>query len=300
MLLLLLQLFICFSPCWGQSLVLTFDDGPNLDPTPLLSGDERNRMLLDAFAARHVRVVLFANGIRGGDTPAGRRWLEAWGRAGHQLGNHTYHHLNLNETTLAAFRADLLELDGILRPLPGFRPVLRFPYLLEGPDPAARRSSRATLRELGYAYGWVTVSTMDWRYNQTLHELLLASPKASIDRLRSMYFKHLLTMLTGYRDLGRKLLGRDPVHVLLLHHNLLNALVMPDLLDLLADHGWRVVAPERAFTDPVLAGDLADAPESESVLGALARLRGVELATVKGLEEQPIPELRDLLAEGKP
>jgi peptidoglycan/xylan/chitin deacetylase (PgdA/CDA1 family) len=281
----LLWCFLC-SILAGQSLAITLDDGPNLDATPKLSGDERNRRLLEAFREKHVRVVLFANGIRGGDSPEGIRWLEAWGKAGHRIGNHTYSHPNLEEIGVPRFKEDLLRLDRLIRPLPGYWPMLRFPFLLEGKGVVERQAVQVMLKEQGYGSAPVSIPTYDWLFNERLHSLLKERPDADIAPIRALYLQHLVGILRGHRDLGRKLLGRNPIHTILLHHNLLNALVMPDLLRMLDANGWKVVSPEEAYRDPIYQEDLTSVGYSESHLGAMARKRGVCLEEVRFLEAQ--------------
>jgi peptidoglycan/xylan/chitin deacetylase (PgdA/CDA1 family) len=241
---------------------------------------------LDAFREKQVRVVLFANGIRGGDSPEGHRWLEVWGKAGHRIGNHTYTHPNLEEIGLARFTDDLVRLDRLIRPLPGYWPMLRFPFLLEGKGPAERQAVQAMLKAQGYGSAPVSIPTYDWLFNERLHSLLKERPQADIAPLRALYLQHLMVLLKGYRELGRKLLSRDPVHTILLHHNLLNALVMPDLLRMLDANGWKVVSPEEAYRDPIYAEDLTMVGYSESHLGAIARKRGVFLEEARQLEAQ--------------
>ena len=283
------KVIICAAFCGmlsAQSIALTLDDGPNLSQTPKWSAEERNRHLLDAFQERGVRVVLFANGIRGGDSPEGLRWLKAWGQAGHRIGNHTYSHLNLDEVGLTEFRADLVRLDGLIRNVPGYWPMLRFPFQQEGAGLAGRRNMRAVLKELGYLSAPVSIPTYDWMFNDRLQSLLRADPNANISPLRELYFQHLNDMLKGYRTLGRHVLGRDPAYTLLLHHNLLNAMVMPDLLRLLEVNGWSVISPEKAYEDPIYQEDLQFAPFSESQLSALAKRNGTCLDEVRELENR--------------
>lgn len=267
--------FLLGSTLWGQSLVLTFDDGPNLDPTPLWTAEERNRRLLDAFQAKGVRVVLFANGIRGGESDEGYRWLSEWGRAGHRIGNHTFSHPNLKEVGAPAFLEDLDRLDRMIKPLPGYWRRFRFPFLEEGRDAAEWTRVQEALKQRGYRDAPVSISTYDWWYNARLHELLKARPEADPAPLVDHYLQHLQDCLRGYRDLGRELLGREPVHAILLHHNLLNALAMPRLLDLLAREGWTVAEPEEGYEDPLYGEARGGVGYAESLLEALARKRGV-------------------------
>ena len=277
---------------WGQSVAITLDDAPNLDTTPLLTGEARNQRLLEAFQEKGLRVALFANGIRGGESPDGLRWLEAWGRAGHLIGNHTFSHKGFQEIGAEAFKADLQKLDPILRPLPGFWPRLRFPFLQEGRTPEERSAARKLLANSGYTSAPVSIPSYDWIYNERLHILLKAKPDADTTVLRTLYLQHLARMLDGYRALGRELLKREVPHTLLLHHNLLNALMMPDILRMLEQNGWKVIDPAAAYRDPFYSEDLGSAGYSESLLGAIARGKGVFLDKVRALEAQQDEEIR--------
>lgn len=267
--------FLAGSLLVGQSLVLTIDDGPNLDPTPKLSAQERNQRLLEAFKGKEVRVVLFANGIRGGDSDEGYRTLSAWGSAGHRIGNHTYSHPNLKEVSAEAYLEDFDRLDRLIKPLPGYWRMFRFPFLEEGKNSAEWRRIQEALRQKGYRDAPVSISTYDWSYNAQLHELLKTKPAADITPLRDRYLGHIQACLAGYRELGRELLGREATHAILLHHNLLNAMVMPDLLAMLEREGWTVVSPEVGYKDPLYQEDRADAGYAESILEAIARKRKV-------------------------
>ena len=65
--------------------------------------------------------------------------------------------------------------------------------------------------------------------------------------------------------------GRSITHVLLLHHNLLSALFLGDLIVALERDGFRVVAPERAYADPVFALQPETVPAGESLVWSLAQ-----------------------------
>lgn len=255
----------------AQSLVLTFDDGPNLDPTPKLSAAERNQRLLDAFRAKGVRVVLFTNGIRGGNTLDGWRWLTAWGNAGHRIGNHSYSHGNLAEISTQTFIEDFEKMDHIIKPLPGYWRMFRFPFLEEGKDEVQSKDVQAFLKQKGYRNAPVSVVTYDWAYNGKLHEMFKANPNADIAPLRELYLAHILECLKVYDSLGQDLLGRKVAHAILLHHNLLNSLVMPDLLAMLERSGWKVVNPEEGYSDALYQQERADVGYSDSVLVAVAK-----------------------------
>jgi peptidoglycan/xylan/chitin deacetylase (PgdA/CDA1 family) len=60
------------------------------------------------------------------------RLLEAWSDAGHIVGNHTYSHRRYSRVTFGDFTDDGLRCEAVLRRLPSFRKLLRFPFLDEG------------------------------------------------------------------------------------------------------------------------------------------------------------------------
>src|SRR5262249_19672252 len=119
-------------------LLVTVDDLPlgsnRLHPDPA----ERERItrgLLDVLRRHHIQAVGLVtwNNVQ---TPAGEGLLDLWLQEGHELGNHTYAHLDYSRTSVDEYLADVekgratlaafLEKRG--RPLRFFR----FPFLREG------------------------------------------------------------------------------------------------------------------------------------------------------------------------
>jgi hypothetical protein len=64
-------------------------------------------------------------------------------------------------------------------------------------------------------------------------------------------------------------------HVLLLHHNLVNALFLEDVIQMFRDKGWTVIDSETAFRDPVYAMRPNILPAGQSILWALAKQNGI-------------------------
>lgn len=56
-----------------------------------------------------------------------------------------------------------------------------------------------------------------------------------------------------YDSLSQQVLGRSVEHVLLLHHNLINALFLADVIHMFQGKGWTLIDSEVAFEDPVYA-----------------------------------------------
>lgn len=273
----------------AQAVAFSFDDGPKLGATPRLSPAARNAALLRALEAHEVKAALFVTLGAGADWPEGLALARAWGEAGHAVGNHTVTHPDLNRetTTLAAYQAELLDCDAVIRTLPGFRPWFRFTFLREGNTPEKRDGMRAFLRAQGYRNAYVTLDTSDWRLDQRLCAVLAKRPDADLAPLRKVYLDHLRQRAEAFRDLSRSLLGRDLPQVLLLHHNLLNALFLEDVLALFKSLGWKIVSPEAAYADPVYAYQPSWHAPGQGLLLSIARSLGA-----------PVPGRERLLDDG--
>ena len=71
------------------------------------------------------------------------------------------------------------------------------------------------------------------------------------------------------------MLGRDVKHVLLLHHNLINALFLPDVIGMFRAKGWTLISPVEAYQDPVYRMEPDVLPAGERRLWSLARARNL-------------------------
>ena len=280
----------------AQALTLTFDDGPNRVQTPLLSPDARNAAILKALAVAKVQAIVFANGIDGGDTPKGRAALAAWGEAGHRVGNHTYSHLRLVD--LPAFTADFQRCDAMIRALPGYTKLFRFPYLKEGSTPEVRDGMRAALAEAGYRNAPVTIPTFDWLIDERLRSRLRRDPQADLEPYRTYYLEDVLDQADRARALALKLTGREVTHTVLLHHCLLNALFLGDLIRALRANGWTLVGPLEAYADPLYRQAPQTLDTGTSLLKTLAAEQGLIPARAEGLEEAYAHEKDRLLKAG--
>ena len=286
----ILLLFFMVCGLNAQQVALTFDDGPRTRITPKLSPVERNQALLHHLATAQAPAALFVTVYNGADTPEGLALLKAWGAAGHRIGNHTVTHPDLNATgtTLAAYQRELLDCDRVIATVPGYCPWFRYTFLREGNTPEKRDGMRAFLKEKGWRNAYVSLDTSDWRLDEKLEQVLTKNPKADLAPLREAYVAHVKQRATAYRDLSRRLLDRDIPQVLLMHHNLLNALFLGDVMAMLRKEGWTFVDPEKAFQDPVYELQPERPAPGQSLLLSLARSRGWKL----------MPEFERLMDDG--
>lgn len=257
----------------AQSIALTFDDGPDLADSIAMTAAQRNAAILRQLADAHLKSILFVT--RTDADPARNALIRAWGLEGHQIGNHTATHPDFDRISLEAFEQELLVCDAAIHEMPGFTRRFRFPYLKEGNTAAKRDGFRAFLDARGYRSGAVSVDASDWYYNQRLVARLRQSPDADRLPYRDAYLRHLYDRAQYYDGLSKAVLGRSARHVLLLHHNLINALFIGDVIRLFRDKGWTVIDAETAFQDPLYAMRPDILPAGESILWALAKQKGV-------------------------
>jgi peptidoglycan/xylan/chitin deacetylase (PgdA/CDA1 family) len=259
----------------AQTVAITIDDGPNAGSTPRMSPLERNQSMLRALARHRVQAALFVTSGFGADTAQGLPLLQAWSKAGHAIGNHTVTHPDLHKVPLEEYQRQVLECDRLISSMPGYQKWLRFTYLREGDTPAKIDGMRQFLREQGYRNAHVTIDTSDWRLNEKLEEVLKKNPDADVSAIRSAYLAHIRQRVLAYRELSQVLQGRDIAQVLLLHHNLINAMWLDDVLTEIEGMGWKIVAPAQAFADPVYQLDPVRKAAGQSLLLSLGRILGL-------------------------
>ena len=275
----------------GQSIALTFDDGPDMTDETGLSAAERNKAILAQLADAHIKSILFVTRM---DINEKRNDLiRQWGNEGHQIGNHTATHPDFEQASLAEYKHEFRLCDAAIRNMPGFTSRFRFPYLHEGNTIEKRDGFRAFLDANRYKTGPVSVDASDWYYSQRLSARLKQNPKADRLAYRDAYLHHLWDRAQFYDGLSRRVLGRSAAHVLLLHHNLINALFLKDVIQMFRDKGWTIIDSEAAFQDPLYAMRPDILPAGQSILWALAKQKGIPGLRYPGEDdvyEKPILE----------
>lgn len=261
----------------AQSVAITIDDGPNTEQTPRMTAVERNQSILNALAKHHVQAALFVTSSYGANTPEGLPLLQAWSKAGHAIGNHTVTHPDLHKIDLTAYQKEVLDCDRLISTQPGYQKWLRFTYLREGNTPEKIEGMRKFLNEQGYRNAYVSIDTSDWRLNEKLVEVLKKNPNADVSAIHSAYLTHIRQRVLAYRELSQQLQGRDIAQVMLLHHNLLNALWLDDVLAEIEGMGWKIIPPAEAFTDPVYKLNPVRKAAGQSLLLSLGRTLGLGL-----------------------
>ncbi|MBY0572059.1 MAG: polysaccharide deacetylase family protein [Undibacterium sp.] len=272
------SLIACFAlEVHAQSVAFTFDDGPNTAEKPLLNPLQRNQAMLAALKKHDVTAALFVTAGFGANKPDGYALAKAWGEAGHAIGNHTMTHPDLNDTniSLAQYQAEIMDCDKIIATLPGYQKWYRYTFLREGNTPEKRDGMRQFLKQQGYRNAYVSLDTSDWRFDEKLLEVLKRDPHADLSVIKLSYLEHIKQRAVAYRDLAHTLQGRDIPQVLLLHHNLVNALWLDEVIAQFKQMGWSITTPQLAFADPVYQLQPISTVAGQSLMLSMARSLGL-------------------------
>jgi peptidoglycan/xylan/chitin deacetylase (PgdA/CDA1 family) len=255
-------------------IAITMDD-PQVAAAYGWASEEVNRRILDALDKRKVHATLFVCGMRV-DSAAGKQLLGTWNDAGHTLGNHSYSHLFLNsgKVTLEQYCSDIARGETVVSGFSRFERRFRYPFFKEGDTVEKRDGVRRFLAERGYKYGPATIDASDWAIDDRLRKRIAKDPKADLAPYRQFYLDHLWDRAQFYDDLAVKVLGHRPRHTILIHHRLLNALFLGDVLDMFRSRGWELISADEAYADPIYERQPNILPAGESIVWAVAKETG--------------------------
>lgn len=248
---------------------ITIDDF-QLRTGPMLNRTERDEQVLAALKKHNVQAALFLS-CQYLEIPESKARIPFWEKAGHTIANHTYSHWFYDEKGFEAFSADVKKCHEMIKNSPAFSPLFRFPHLKGGKTAKQRDDIQSYLKKLGYRNGYVTIDASDWYVSQKLEEAIKKNPKADIKLYRDYYLKHMWERTVYYDELGKKHWKKPLKHTVLIHHNLLNALFLDDLIQMYKDKGWKIISAKDAFNDPLYDQIPEVVPHGESIVWLLAK-----------------------------
>jgi peptidoglycan/xylan/chitin deacetylase (PgdA/CDA1 family) len=276
---------------FSQSIAFTFDDGPKVEVGSPLSPSERNTLLLQQLKDNGIKSALFLTLKNLHDS--GFVLVRKWGEERHMIGNHTVTHpfFGNSKVTLKNFEQELLGCDSVIRNMPGYTKLFRFPFLNEGDTKAKRDGFRLFMKSIGYKPAPVSVDASDWYYNSRLLTKLKENPEYNVEPYRKAYLNHLWNRACYYDSLSKQVLGRSVKHILLLHHNTINAMFLGDIINMFNKKGWKVIDAETAFKDPVYKMEPKILPAGQSIIWGLAKekkFKGLRYPGEDDTYEKPI------------
>lgn len=273
------------SPISDKRIALTYDDAP-LGDGPVYAGSERTQAIIKQLQEAKTGPVAIFVTTQGFVQPDGRTRIETYARSGHLIANHSDTHMWASRTPAADYIADIDRAETKLAGIANRRPWFRFPYLDEGGrgdtgEALIKRDRlRAALSERGLMSGYVTVDTFDWHLDRLWNQAIDKGESVDQAALSKVYVDLVVDAANHYDAMGRKVLGRQPAQVLLLHENDLAAHFTVDMVKALRADGWIIIDPDEAFADPIAAQIPASKFSGMGRIAALAADAGYKGADV--------------------
>lgn len=285
-----LPLATSFTACTAQpkqlhttpSLSVTLDDF-NFGDVAQMSAVEKDKAIRGALKAHSIKAAAFPTG-QNGETKAVRKALSLWAQEGHMIGNHSYSHPHFDNQDPVRVVQEFIRAEAILSEHSTYEKFIRFPYLEEGETEFARDEVRRLLKDYGYRNAHVTIGSSDWYTAGRMRDKMTTNPNTDLSAYKQFYLDYFWSCAEFYNDLGQRLTGRNNLnHTLLIHHNIVNALFLDDLLTLVKKKGWRLIDAKESYNDPLFDRVPNALPAGNSFISALAQTSG----TFKGTELYP-------------
>jgi peptidoglycan/xylan/chitin deacetylase (PgdA/CDA1 family) len=215
--------------------------------------------LLEALAAHRAPAVGFVNESKlerdGVLDPFRVAILERWLAAGHELGNHSYAHLDLHRVPPAEWMADVARGEAVTRRLVeaagGELRFFRHPFLHVGTSVEVQEETARFLAARGSTVAPVTVDNSEWVYGRAYARAINTGDEALQEKLGRDYLRYMLEVVSYYEGQSQAIVGRPIPQVLLIHAYALNADWLGELLGRLEARGYRFIPLAEALADPV-------------------------------------------------
>ncbi len=221
-------------------LAVTIDDLPFV-------GDSKNfhlNMIIDAIKASSVPATGFviAKEVTANNLPT----LQKFHDAGLGLGNHTMSHANLNRLSADRYIQEIAEADKILSPVLTEPKYFRYPYLVMG-DGFKKERVMHYLSSKNYQIAPISIDSKDFVFNQLLLSVPESERRHFLTVLKPCYLDFIWQQTLKAEEHSRYIRKPSQAQILLIHANLLNAYVLPDIINLFKQNGFSFVSLEEAL-----------------------------------------------------
>lgn len=215
-----------------------------------------NRKLLGRIAAHRIPAFGLVTGSRicEGQDAALPPILDMWLAAGHDLGNHSFSHFDLNDTPLSRYEADVIRgakvTDGALAKRGRKLKYFRHPFLHAGKDLATKRAFEKFLSNSGHRVLPVTIDNQEWVFAEAYARAVGRGDNAQAKQIADAYVKYMESIFEFFEKLSVDVAGREVKQVLLLHANALNADHFDELAQMMKQRGYTFITVDQALQDP--------------------------------------------------
>lgn len=238
--LLLLATLSALSYAQKREIAITIDDLPFV-------GESQNfhlNMIIKTLKNNEVPATGFVIGKE--VTPKNMKMLHKFHDAGLGLGNHTYSHLNLNRVTTETYIHEIDAADKILLPVMTEPKYFRYPYLAMSQG-SKKDEILQHLISKNYQIAPITIDSKDFLFNQILYAVPEKERRGFLGVLKQCYIDFIWQQTLKAEEHNRLANKTDQAQILLIHANLLNAYVLPDIINLYKQNGFTFISLEEAL-----------------------------------------------------
>lgn len=235
----------------GRSIVISLDDLPMADDTLSPSMLRINtKKILSALSRHHAVGIGFVNAKKIKKSGPGLELLKMWVKAGMELGNHTFSHLDLSETDLKTYEDDILRGEPVIKKLmKSDKLFFRYPFNHTGLTKEIKQDLEEFLASHGYTIAPFTIEHGDYIFNSVYNNAKAAKDKILAEKIRQEYLKFLDDIFPYFEQVSKKYLGYEPPQIFLIHASWINADCLDEMLDKMEKRGYKFVSMEQALSD---------------------------------------------------
>ena len=169
--------------------------------------------------------------------------LQKFHDAGLSLGNHTLSHANLNKMQTDAYIQDIDTADKILSPVLTEPKYFRYPYLAMGVGDKKQKVLHY-LSSKNYQIAPISIDSKDFIFNQLLLSVPEKQRRNFLTALKVSYLDFIWQQTLKAEEASH---NTSQAQILLIHANLLNAYVLPDIINLYKQNGFTFISLEAAL-----------------------------------------------------
>ncbi len=179
--------------------------------------------------------------------------LRLWLKAHMDLGNHTFSHLDFNQTTCNKYFQDIIDGEKITRPLMQeyFKSLryFRHPYLNVGETKSKADSLHNFLKSRKYIEAPITIENADWVFALAYDSAMVKKDSVLMKSIGETYVNYMADELKFMEGLSVNLFGRNIRQVVLLHTNALNADFLGKLAEVYERNNYKFIRMKDALKD---------------------------------------------------
>jgi len=224
-----------------KTISITIDDLPFV-------GEYRNfhlNMMIETMTKENIPATGFiiASEVRQNNWEILRKFRDA----GFGLGNHTLNHANLNRMDTKEYIREIQKADNILLPVLTKPKFFRYPYLAMSSG-KKREDILCYLAQKEYQVAPITIDSKDFVFTQRLLSVEEKNRRAYFEELKPFYLDFIWQQTLRAEEHSKLNRNNEQAQILLIHANLLNAYVLPDIIHMYQQKGYAFVSLEQALS----------------------------------------------------